>query len=154
MNKATVGLRNVAGVVVAAMLCGCVSQPVEASLCPGPVERFEVYNYYSDHPIADYHEIEDPNDITGACDYEWNHLALETRDFQPTELAQRSVTVLVLHLADGRTRTIWVHRLPGFDAGTAILDRTGESYYLRHQKPPLYYAADAHPIDRSQVPSR
>ena len=150
--------RAVAGAAVVALagagLTGCTAQPVEASLCPGAVELVEVFNYYRDHPGADYHQLDDPVEITGNCDDVWNHLVLEPRQFPDADLAQRSVTVLDLHLAAGGGRTIWVHRLPGFDAGAAVLYDTGESYYLRRPVPPPYYAAHAEPIDRDQVPVR
>ena len=44
---------------------------------------------------------------------------------------------------------------PGpFNAGSAVLYDTGESYYQRHQDIPGYYAAKAEPIPLGQVPTR
>ena len=149
--------RLVAALTVAGLLAvspyGCTT-PQKLSLCAGPVERIEVFNHYGDHPAADYQELDDANDIAGDCDSVWNDLALESRQFQPSELGRRSVTVLRLDLAGGSSRTIWVHRLVGFDAGSAVLYGAGESYYLRHQDIPHYYAAEAEPIPLQQVPTR
>lgn len=146
--------------VVALALCapgvsGCApSANNEIGLCSGDLARVEVYNYFGDHGAADHQTIENASDLDGLCDYVWAHLGVKSRTFTESELGQRSVTVLAMSFTDGTTRTVWVDRLAGFQAGVALLFSSGESYFLPTQDLQPYYLATSEPISRDRVPKR
>ncbi len=136
--------------LAATALTGC-ARTATIGLCPGPLTGLDVYNYYADHPAAD-HQAVGADAANGSCTHEWAELSVAERTFETGQLDQRSVTVLVLHLADGGTRTIRVHRLAGWQAGQALLLDTGESWFLADQAIEPYYAAASEPVDRDRIP--
>jgi hypothetical protein len=138
--------------VVGAVLASCSSPSVTSTLCPGPVARVEVYNYFAGHIAADNALLDDPGIIAGLCNTVWSDLSLQPKRFESSELGQRSVTVLVMHPMDGAVKTVWVYRLVGHQADSALIFSDGSSYYLARQEIPPYYAPDADVIPRSQVP--
>lgn len=152
MRRGIVGIAAFA--VIATAATGCTLATTEIGLCQGDLASVEVYNYYGDHTTADHQLNRDRADLEASCRTEWAYLGVESRTFDASQLDQRSVTVLVMHREDGGTRTVWVQRLAGWQAGAALLFDTGESYFLAHQDIRPYYVASAEPISRELVPRR
>jgi len=138
--------------MVVPLLGGCGVQ-ARFDPCPDDVTRVEVFNTYADHDAAD-RQVLTGKDATFVCTYGFPYETLTKRAFDPSDLGQRRITVMRFAGADGSVRTLWIYGLAGYQAGTAIILDTGESFYVPNNGPAPYYAPDAEVIPRNEIPSR
>lgn len=143
------------GLSVSVGLSGCLGLPQEPTpFCQDGVTRIEIYNTFADHEIADYQDIDDAETVDYLCNWVWRYdQGLDSGSNRDLEDARtRGTTAVVMHDADGGTRTIWFYRTEGFTTDDVILFDTGEIYTITAHTLIYYGAPSSEIIDRNDMP--